>query len=97
MTQCNGDSTGRMVDAFVPAGRDRDEWHYTLRQIRESHGCPCTTTTHTIPRMRSAATGGMWMEHGDFVPGRPVRNCGLCQGVGVSLSLRAALPGGQDA
>lgn len=80
-------STERMIDAFVLEGRERDEWHFTLRQIRGAHGCPCTTTTHTVPLIRSAATGGLLMERGDFIPGRPVRNCGLCWGIGVSLPL----------
>lgn len=76
-----------MIDVFVPEGREHDEWRYTLRQIREAHGCPCTKTTHTVPRVRSAATGGLLMENGDFVPGRPVSNCALCDGLGVSVPL----------
>jgi hypothetical protein len=76
------DSICQMIDAFV-AEPERDDWYVTLAQIRGVHGCPCTTTTHTVPRERSVATGMMWMECEGFVPGRPVSNCGLCFGLGV--------------
>ena len=79
-------STALMIDAFVGIDQ-RGEWHSTLADIRCAHGCPCTTTTHAIPRARGVTTGGMWMEIEDFVCGRPVSNCGLCGGVGVSRLL----------
>ena len=85
-------ATRRMIDAFVSDDRARDEWHYALQQILAAKGCPCTTTTHIVPRMRSATTGGMWMEDGAFVPGRPVRSCGLCKGLGVDARRWADYP-----
>lgn len=76
-------STRAMIDAFCSDDRERKLWWYCLRQIENAVGCPCTTTTHVTPRVRSAATAGFYFPYPEFVPGRPVDRCGLCRGLGV--------------